>query len=137
MPGLVGQRVNCEHIVDRALVASGLRYDAVDAAARHVAVKALQRVADPPLEVRRVRRTAVPVELDAAALGRDVEELAGDALAVDLHGTVGELRRDGPELVLEVALMLVHDEAQAQKGGEDEDEYVAHVTRIGTGGSDI
>jgi hypothetical protein len=47
---------------------------------------------------------------------------------VDVHGALGELRRDRAEAVLEHVLALVDDEAEAQEPDEDDGQCDAHFT---------
>jgi hypothetical protein len=55
-----------------------------------------------------------------------VDEVAGDALAVNLHGPLCEHGGDLSEVPLEHALALVHHEAEPEEGDQDDQDRVPH-----------
>jgi hypothetical protein len=93
--------------------------------------EAAKGVADGPFQVRDVRGRAVLVELHGARLGGDVEQVAGEALAVHVDLPPGELGRRGAELVLEHRAPLVEHEGGAEDPDDDDREREAHASTIG------
>jgi hypothetical protein len=110
----------CEHAVVRR--------------AANIVRKALERIADRPLQIGDVRRNSGGVEADRARLAGNVDEVAGEALAMDVHVARAELRRDLAEMSLERRLALVHAERDAEDEQDDDRESEPHGIKIGSSG---